>query len=256
MTEPGAVASLGTILSVWAHPDDETYLAGGLMAAARANGQRVSCASATAGERGTSEPDVWPPHRLGMVRRWEASAAMAILGVTEHAVAALPDGSLAAHDAAGVEWVRGLVTEVRPDTIVTFGPDGQTFHPDHVAVHRWVTQVWDEGGRRPRLLCAATTCEHIERYGDLYEEWGVFMTEERPSGVPSSHLAVDLRLHGPLLDQKLAALRAMATQTAPAQSLLGPDLYSAMSSIETFVDAAPATLTGTSATRSGPGRSR
>ena len=31
--------SLGTILSVWAHPDDETYLAGGVMAAASDRGR-------------------------------------------------------------------------------------------------------------------------------------------------------------------------------------------------------------------------
>ncbi len=55
----------GTILSVWAHPDDETYLAGGLMAAARDRGQRVVCASASAGEHGTDDPATWPPDRLG-----------------------------------------------------------------------------------------------------------------------------------------------------------------------------------------------
>ena len=31
-------APLGSILSIWAHPDDETYLAGGVMAAARDRG--------------------------------------------------------------------------------------------------------------------------------------------------------------------------------------------------------------------------
>ena len=77
-------ARLGTILSVRAHPDDETYLAGGLMAAARDLGQRVVCASATAGEHGTDDPDRWPPERLGRVRRWEAAAAMAVLGVVMH----------------------------------------------------------------------------------------------------------------------------------------------------------------------------
>ena len=73
--------TLGTILSVWAHPDDETYLAAGVMAAARDNGQRVVCVAAPAGEHGTDDPQVWPPARLGPVRRWEAAAAMAVIGV-------------------------------------------------------------------------------------------------------------------------------------------------------------------------------
>ena len=45
------VAELGTILGIWAHPDDEAYLSGGLMALARDNGQRVVCVTATRGER-------------------------------------------------------------------------------------------------------------------------------------------------------------------------------------------------------------
>ena len=66
--------NLGTILSVWAHPDDETYLSAGIMASARDQGLRVVCTSATAGEHGTSDPQAWPPSRLGQVRSWEATA--------------------------------------------------------------------------------------------------------------------------------------------------------------------------------------
>src|SRR3546814_14637124 len=71
------VAARGPILSTWAHPDAETYLAGATVAAARALGQRVVYAFATAGEHGTDDPLGWPPERLGAVRRWEAAAAMA-----------------------------------------------------------------------------------------------------------------------------------------------------------------------------------
>src|SRR5688572_29231575 len=95
------VGALGTILSLWAHPDDETYLAGGIMAIAAAQGQRVVCVSATAGERGTDDPVSWPPERLGRVRQWEASAAMAILGVADHRFLGLPDGGLAGLDPDG-----------------------------------------------------------------------------------------------------------------------------------------------------------
>jgi LmbE family N-acetylglucosaminyl deacetylase len=52
---------LGTTLSVWAHPDDESYLAGGVMAAAAGHGRRVVCVSATAGEHGTTDLATWPP---------------------------------------------------------------------------------------------------------------------------------------------------------------------------------------------------
>lgn len=231
------VAALGTILSIWAHPDDETYLAGGIMATARDLGQRVVCASATAGENGTADPDAWPPARLGRVRRWEAAAAMAVLGVTEHRILGLPDGGLADHGDEGSAWVERLLGDVAPDTILTFGPDGMTHHPDHVAVHRWVTRTWERVGRRPRLLYATPTSEHVDRFRDLYERWDIYMTDERPAGVPTGDLALHLRLDGPLLDRKLTALRAMATQTGDAAALLGSAAYSDLVAEECFVAA-------------------
>ncbi|MDY7101786.1 MAG: PIG-L deacetylase family protein [Actinomycetota bacterium] len=230
---------LGTILSIWAHPDDETYLAGGLMAAARDGGQRVVCASATAGEHGTDDPRTWPPDRLGAVRRWEATAAMAVLGVDEHHVADLPDGGLDAHDEVGVAWAGGLLDTVRADTILTFGPDGMTYHPDHIAVHRWVTRAWRDRGRPGRLLYAATSEVVLDRFGELFEEWDMYMSDERPTGVPSADLAVDLHLAGWQLDRKLTALRAMATQTAGLIAALDPELYAAQVAPESFL-AAPA----------------
>jgi LmbE family N-acetylglucosaminyl deacetylase len=229
------VSNLGTILSIWAHPDDETYLAGGLMAAAAANGQRVVCVSATAGERGTSDPAAWPPARLGRVRRLEAAAAMAALGVTEHHFLGLPDGDLARHDAAGVKLVGRLLDVVRPDTVLTFGADGMTFHSDHIAVHRWVCSAWEQRRRSTRLLHAAWTTEHLERFGEMFEEHGVYMTEARPTGVPEDRLALHLRLNGRALDRKLVALRAMATQTGPLVAAIGEDQFAAEVAEECFV---------------------
>jgi LmbE family N-acetylglucosaminyl deacetylase len=236
-TIPTTVASLGTILSIWAHPDDETYLAGGLMAAARDHGQRVVCVSATAGERGTPDPVAWPPRRLGAVRRWEASAAMAVLGVAEHRFLDLPDMGLDGHDRDGVHAVGALLDEVRPDTVLTFGPDGMTYHPDHIAVHRWVTAAWALRGGLERLLLATPTVEHLARFAERYEEWDMYMSEERPTGVPEAQLAVHLELAGAALDRKLTALRAMATQTTAVQQLVGAELYAQQVAEEAFVDA-------------------
>jgi LmbE family N-acetylglucosaminyl deacetylase len=234
------VTTLGTILSVWAHPDDETYLSAGIMSAARDLGQRVVCASATAGELGTADPDTWPPSRLGQVRRWEASAAMAVLGVGEHHILGLPDGRLPDHHDDGVAWAGRLIDDVAPDTILTFGPDGITFHSDHIAVHRWVTEAWHERGCPGRLLYASTTDEHLRRFGELYERWNVYMTDQRPLGIRVADLALHVRLDGAFLDRKLTALRAMATQTSEMVALLGETTYGQQVAEETFVDAAAA----------------
>jgi LmbE family N-acetylglucosaminyl deacetylase len=231
------VPALGTILSVWGHPDDETYLAGGVMAAARDRGQRVVCASASAGEHGTDDPCTWPPDRLGRVRRWEAAAAMAALGVDEHHVCGLPDGALADHDDEGVAWVSRLLADTEPDTILTFAADGMTFHPDHIAVHRWVTEAWREHGCGPRLLYAAVTVQHLAQFAALYDEWGVYMTDARPPGTTADDLALHVCLDGEQLDRKITALRAMATQTAAAIAALGDATYATLVAEEAFVDA-------------------
>ena len=236
-TSDHLVAGLGTILSVWAHPDDETYLAGGVMAAARENGQRVVCVSVTAGEHGTPDPETWPPERLGRLRRRETAAAMAVLGVDDHRLVGLPDGALDLHESCGGALIGRLLDDVHPDTILTFGCEGITFHPDHVAVHRWVTRAWERRGRPGRLLYATSTTDHLARFGELYEQWGVYMTDERPTGSHRDELAVHLTLDGPHLDRKLAALAAMASQTGTVMSTLDRETYAASVAEESFVDA-------------------
>ncbi|MAT07466.1 MAG: PIG-L family deacetylase [Acidimicrobiaceae bacterium] len=230
----GLAASLGTILSIWAHPDDETYLAGGLMAAARDNGQRVVCVSATAGEHGTSDPATWPPDRLGRIRRWEAAAAMAILGVGEHRFLDFEDGTLTGDDETAIALVEALIDEVRPDTILTFGADGMTFHPDHIAVHHWVLAAWERRGGGARLLHAAVTDVFLDEFAAQFEEWNMYMTEERPTGVPIDELAVHTRLEGEYLDRKVAALQAMVTQTAGLLAILDLDTYAVQVAEEAF----------------------
>jgi LmbE family N-acetylglucosaminyl deacetylase len=222
----------GTLLSIWAHPDDETYLAAGFMAAAAEAGQRVVCISATAGELGSADP-AWPPARLGPTRRWEAAAAMAILGVDEHRFLDLPDGGLAELDPEiGVRLVTRLLDELQPTTIVTFGPDGKTFHPDHIAMSCWVTEAWRRAGRVARLLQVATTADQLDRFGDVE---GVYMTDERPVAVAADQLSEHLVLSGPELDRKVAALAAMATQTSGLIGALGPTAYAAAVAEEAFV---------------------
>ena len=132
---------LGTILSVWAHPDDETYLCGALMARAVQAGSRVVCVTATRGELGSPDEDRWPPGAtLAAVRTEEMEQALAALGVTEHHWLDYPDGHCAEiPDDEAIARLIGLLTDVRPDTVLTFGPDGMTGHPDHISVSRWTT---------------------------------------------------------------------------------------------------------------------
>ena len=229
---------VGTLLGVWAHPDDEIYLSAGLMAATRAAGHRVVVATATRGEHGTDDPLEWPPARLAALREQETAEALAALGVTEHRWLGYVDGGLPqVSPRTGVDVVTRLLEEIRPDTVVTFGPDGMTGHADHRTISAWVTAAWQRAGRPCRLWYATLTPEFHREWGELNAEMGLWFPGTTPPSVRRADLACQLRCDGELLDRKLAALRAHTSQTAPLIERVGIDRYRRWWARESFVGA-------------------
>lgn len=229
------MAELGTVLAVWAHPDDEAYLAGGLMGLAADAGCRVVCVTATRGEHGTTDPGRWPPARLAAVREREMAASLAALGVKEHRWLEIEDGTCAAASPiAPVATIARLIREVGADTVVTFGPDGITGNSDHRAVSRWTTQAWAVSGARGRLLQATSTASFARRFRSVHERFPVF-EPGLPKATPEADLALHLSLGGELLDRKIVALRAHASQTAGLITAMGEDLYREWCAEESFL---------------------
>jgi LmbE family N-acetylglucosaminyl deacetylase len=229
-----------TILGVWAHPDDEAYLSAAFMAEAVRAGHRVVVATATRGEGGAPDPDVLPPAALGPLREAELAASLELLGVAEHRWLAddLSDGSL--HDVApdrGRQLVVDLMTDVDPDLIVTFGPDGLTGHRDHQAVSRWVTDAWAARGCHGDLWYAALTQGFLQQWGELCAELGMWMSEDAPSPVPDSALVHIQTCDTELASRKLAALRAHASQTAGLIERIGEQTFARWWSYEFFATA-------------------
>lgn len=229
-----AVQELGSILGIWAHPDDETYLSGGLMAVAADHGQPVGCVTATQGARGTDAPDRWPPERLGRLRRRELSAALELLGVDEHTWLGHADGHCAdAPIEPAVRQLAAIIAVFAPDTIVTFGDDGVTGHPDHIAVGRWARRARAAVAPDARILCACKETGWVERFADLHEQVEVFWPGH-PIVTPPEKIALHLELPEALLDRKAAALRQQASQTAPLIEAFGPGRWREWVRTETF----------------------
>ena len=231
------VAALGTILGIWAHPDDEAYLSGGLMAMARDRGSRVVCVTATHGELGTPDPVAWPPQRLAAERTGELARSLGILGVTEHHWLGYADGGCAVVPAAdAVEQLCGLIEQVAPDTVLTFGPDGITGHPDHQSVSAWTAAAFDRAApSAARLLQAAVTEHRVERWSSLNASLSVYLPGY-PVLAPSARLAVDLVLDPDIAARKVRALAAQPTQTTGLIATLGLDRYTAWVGEESFVE--------------------
>jgi LmbE family N-acetylglucosaminyl deacetylase len=238
-SDVGHLPRIGTLLGVWAHPDDEAYLSSGLMSRVRNHGGRVVVATATRGELGTDDPRRWPPARLGVLRERELRASLAEVRVHEHHWLQHGDGELdGVPVSAGADQLVPLIEDVAPDVIVTFGPEGMTGHADHRAISAWTTEAWRRTGRRAELWYATLTREFHRDWGYLNDRVGLWMDDAVPPPVThTSELSVNVRLTGSLLARKHRALRAHASQTRALEDLVGPARYREWWATESFVSA-------------------
>ena len=229
------MSALGSILSVWAHPDDETYLSGGLMARAIDDGDRVVCVTATRGEAGSLDEVRWPPETLATVREAELIAALGALGVTEHEWLDYPDGGC---DAIPLEEavikLEAIFDEVQPDTVLTFGPDGMTGHPDHKAISAWTTAAFERSAKPGASLYYATvTPEWMETIAPKLEPYDVFFAGQ-PSVTPAEELGIDMTLGPELLERKLRAVVIQVSQSEPLIAAVGQEFFAASQRGEYF----------------------
>ena len=199
-----------TLLGVWAHPDDEAYTSAGLMATFRRRGDRVVVITATLGEHGTGDPDAWPPRRLAKLRHTELRNSLAALDVDELHLLGYQDGDC---EREGTQAVARHIAHIAPDLIVTFGPDGMTGHPDHRAVSRWTTDAWTSTRSHADLLYATLTADFHRKWGPLNNQIGLWADQPNPPCSAATDLALSTRLSDTLLDLKVAALEAHASQT-------------------------------------------
>jgi LmbE family N-acetylglucosaminyl deacetylase len=220
-----SVESLGTILGVWAHPDDETYLSAGLMARAVRSGSPVVCVTATRGEEGSFDEVRWPTATMGRVREVELLRSLEILGVREHHWLDYYDGTCAEVDHAdAVARIEAFIDRIRPDSVLTFGPDGMTDHPDHKAACAWTTDAFERSAPPgARLYYATTTPEWAREWLPRMEPFNVFMGPGVPPITEHNELAIDLELPDELLDLKLAAIRAHESQIEGMMAVIGAD---------------------------------
>ena len=212
-----------TLLGVWAHPDDEAYLSAGVMAEFRRRGDRVAVVTATLGEHGTSEPKTWPPARLASLRHTELRNSLAVLDVDELHLLGFEDGTCADHD--GTAAIAGHIADIEPDVIVTFGPDGLTGHPDHRAISRWTTDAWATTRPTAGLWYVTLTADFHEQWGPTNDQIGLWADQPDPPCADPAELAYTTTLDDGLLDLKVAALRAHASQTQPLMDLIGREAY-------------------------------
>lgn len=234
------IKQLGTILGVWAHPDDETYCSGGLMAAASQNGQKIVCVVATQGEKGVQDESRWPASELADIREQELQEAYKILGITKHECLEIEDGEC---DSAehGLDDIHAAIIAYKPDTILTFGPDGLTGHTDHKTVSEWATTAGQMHGipvfqfvmPNPAYKTYKEACEAAREQGRTVDD--MFFNVDQPQTANNGECDIYLELSNELWQKKLAALKAMPSQTERLIQQLGPENYERIFRYEAFL---------------------
>jgi len=196
---------------VFAHPDDETFGAGGTIARYALEGVSASLFCATDGDAGKSSGvAVASPAALGEVRRAELKQAAKALGFRTISFGGYPDGKLATVDAdALIDHVVDFLREHRPNVVVTFGPEGApNVHRDHRAISRATTAAFFLAGS-PTARGARGLVPH--RPSRLYyTSWAPPARDARfPVQAVPATAAIDVRV---FMDAKRLAFEAHASQ--------------------------------------------
>jgi LmbE family N-acetylglucosaminyl deacetylase len=258
---------LPRLMTIFAHPDDETFGVAGTMARATAAGHPVAIVSATRGEAGEiARPDLATKENLGVVREGELRAAAAAVGVHDVTFLGYGDGRVPEADVQ--EAVGRIVRELRrfrPEVIVTFAANGGYGHVDHMAIHRLalaaveaafnpqaypeqiaaglaphrVRKVYFNAIPRRRLLAMV---EEARKEGRDFIPGGDAATlplEEM--GAPDETITTRVALTRQEFERKLAAVQAHVTQLPEENpwTRATPDQLFEFMGAETFVLAPP-----------------
>lgn len=237
ITDIKDIKKLGTIVCIWAHPDDETFTMGGIMAAAAQNGQKVICITATKGEWGVQDESRWPQVKLGQIRAAELRAAIKELGVESQHFLDFVDGECRDGDEEhAANQIAELIQRYNPDSIMTFGPDGLTGHTDHQAVSRWAGLARLKAGSKAKLYFAALTPDQFAGFNDADTALNFFFNTKKPPICDENNAAICVHLTDELFERKMRALKAMPSQYEKMFSQFDGKLRPAFG-VEAFVEA-------------------
>ena len=216
-----AAGSGRRLLAVFAHPDDESYGAGGTLARYADAGVEAHLICATSGESTRHRMGRRNANEIRALRREELRRAAEVLGLENYRILDFPDGGLKPDDRAGAAAVSETLKSLKPEVVVTFGPDGVTGHGDHIAVYHWTRNAWSALGKPCRLFYLTYPLDVVAPL------------RRRISGRPDEEIAARLDVR-PWKDKKLAAIQAHASREYPfrldapeTQHLLDQEWYAA-----------------------------
>lgn len=154
------------ILSVLAHPDDETFGMGGTLALYAREGADVYLICATKGEVGEVPDGMMQGYAtVAELREHELAEAAKLLGLKEVIYLGYRDSGMPGSEdnhhpqalaAAPIEEVAAKVAHyvrlLKPQVVLTFDPIGGYRHPDHIAIQQATEKAFYEAGDPTRYV--------------------------------------------------------------------------------------------------------
>jgi LmbE family N-acetylglucosaminyl deacetylase len=266
-----------TVVFFHAHPDDEAIFTGGTMAMLAAAGWRVVLVVATAGEHGLTTAGVGPEVPLAVRRTGETAQAAEVLGAQRIEFLGYHDSGLdgpggerpvGAFADAPVEEaaarLAGILSEERPQALVSYDARGIYGHVDHIQVHRvglaaaqdaGVLTVYESTVDREylhfvetHLVVEATIAAQPERTG-----LGLGLAAA-PLGLSTVEVdcTVDVRSVLPVKRRAMSAHASQIPETSSAMRLPGAD-FAAVYGYEWYARRGPAGPIDELISRGGPG---
>jgi LmbE family N-acetylglucosaminyl deacetylase len=222
------------LLCITAHPDDEAGAFGGTLLYYHQRGVETSVICLTEGTAARNRGEAKTNEELAALRRAEFARSSKVLGITHGEVLDYLDGKL---DRADLYRVVGDLVErirrLRPQVMITFGPDGGlTGHIDHAMAGTYASLAFEWAGRSDRYP------EHLEqgltahRMQKLYYHTADFILPDRqPISQPT--VTARIKIGQELFDLKAKAFQQHTTQ-APLFEKVRKNLGETLGGVEMF----------------------
>jgi LmbE family N-acetylglucosaminyl deacetylase len=136
-----------TLLAIFPHPDDESAI-GEVLTKYAGLGYKVQVMIATDGSNGTRATKIPAGEELGTLRKAESRCAAKKIGIEEPIFLGIERldtmigvGKYFAEHKKFLALLKEKIPAIDPEFIITFGPDGDTSHSEHIVTGAAVTEL-------------------------------------------------------------------------------------------------------------------
>lgn len=252
MAQGSSTRSGRKIVGVFAHPDDESLLAGGTLARYVAEGASAAVLACTGGEAGDNWDPTVDPAEISEVRRAELREACRRLGVGAVELLSYEDSGIPARGrmrslaAAPLEAVANAVRAVlerhAPDVVITHDATGGYGHPDHIRACEATVAAVDGLERKPLLYHAVIPVRVVDEFQRAFAKAGLRAGRaaaagadmERDVGAPDDQVTATIDVSAHVLTKRAAVTAHRTQMTGHVLFRLPPPVLARLWSEEHF----------------------